>query len=387
MKRRGQLQYLILILVIPWLITGCWDRKELEGRAIVSLVAIDKGDNNDINFSVQVVRTADPSKSSGDSGGGSERNSTIFLSSSGKTVFNALRDLILKSGRKLYYPHNAAIIIGDEAAKEGIRSLLDIFNRDAEMRPLTWVLVTPGKAADILHVPSQLESLSSQQLDMMLKDYGATSETVATRLLDVMKQLANQSSGAVLSNVELDPNETEKALLLNGAAVFRGDKLIGRLNPIETRGYLWTQGKVKSGIITFPCPGEEDKQVALEIKKAGRKIEPEIVDGKLQFTVSVKLESRLAEQSSMINLSTPKKLKELTQLQNEAVVKEIRTTLDKAQQEYDTDIFGFGTELRRRFPQEWSEYAGNWPEEFSKIDVRIVVNSRITDVGLIEQPI
>jgi len=386
MQKGKRVIYLFLILGIFWLITGCWDRKELEGRAIVTLIALDKGENNDIKFSVRVVRTSDSQESGTGGSSGSERASVI-MSSTGDTIFDAIRNLVLKSGRKLYYPHNTAIIFGNEIAREGILPILDVFNRDAEMHPLTWVLVTPGEAADILEAQPTLESLSAKQLDMMLNDFGATSKTVATNLLDTMKQLAYDSPGVVLSNIELDPNNPRKALLLNGAAVFQRDKLIGRLDPLETRGYLWSQGKVESGVITFPCPGEENKKVSMEIKRANRKIESDISDGQLKFTITINVESRLAEQACLTDLGNPEKLMELKKSQCEVIEKEIRSIVDKAQEKYSTDILGFGTELSRKFPQEWQNIKENWAEEFPKAEVDIVVNSKIFDIGLIKQPL
>ena len=386
MQKGKRVIYLLLILGIPLLITGCWNRQELEGRAIVRLIAIDKGENNNIKFSVQVARTSDSPGSSNGGSSGAEKSSVI-MSSIGDTVMDAVRNLILKSGRKLYYPHNTAIILGNEIAKEGILPVLDLFNRDAEMRPLTWVLVTPGEAADILEAQSTLESLSAKQLDMMLKDFGLSSKTVATTLLDTMKQLAYDSPGAILSNIELDPNNPKKTLLLNGAAVFQRDKLIGRLDPLEARGYLWIQDKVKSGIITFPCPGEENKKVSMEIKRADRKIKPDISGGKLKFTITVNVESRLAEQACLTDLSNPEKLMELKKSQGEVIEKEIRNIVDQAQQKYGTDILGFGTELSRKFPQEWQKMKDNWAEEFPKAEVNIVVNSKISDIGLVKKPL
>ncbi|MDA8222278.1 MAG: Ger(x)C family spore germination protein [Desulfitobacterium hafniense] len=386
MQKGKRVIYLLLILGIPWLITGCWDRKELEGRAVVSLVALDKGENNEIKFSVQVERTSDSQESSTGGSSGGER-SGVIMSSTGETVMDAVRNLILKSGRKLYYPHNTAIILGNEIAKEGILPVLDFFNRDAELRPLTWVLVTPGEAVDILEAQSTLESLSAKQLDMMLVNFGTTSKTVATTLLDTMNQLAYDSPGAVLSNIELDPNNPKKALLLNGAAVLQRDKLIGRLDPLETRGYLWIQGKVKSRVISIPCPGEENKKVSLEIKRANRKIESDISDGKLIFTITVNVESRLADQACLTDLGNPEKLMELKKSQSEVIEKEIKSIVDKAQEEYSTDILGFGTELSRKFPQEWQEIKENWAEEFPKAEVDIVVNSKISDIGLVKKPL
>ena len=386
MQKGKRICYLLLILSVPLLITGCWDRKELEGRAIVRLIAIDKTENNEIKFSVQIVRTSDSQASSND-GGSEDAKSSVVMSASGDTVFDAIRNLVLKSGRKLYYPHNTAIIFGNEMAKDGILRVLDLFNRDAEMRPLTWIAVTPGEAADILDAQPTLESLSAKQIDLMLRDYGASSKTVATSLLDTMKQLAYDSPGAVLSNIELDPKSPNKTLLLNGAAVFQRDKLIGKLDPLETRGYLWIQGKVKSGIIMFPCPGEENDMISMEVKRAKGKIEPEISEGKVKFTITVNMVSRLAEQACLTDLSNPEKLMELKESQSEVIEKEIRSVVDKAQGKYGVDILGLGSELSRKYPKEWKTLKDNWAEEFPKAEVTIVVNANISDIGLVKKPL
>lgn len=375
--------FVLLILFIPLLTTGCWNRRELDKVGIVTAIGIDKGEDNKIEYTVQIIKPTALKRSS--EGGSGQEKGFIILHSSGNTVFEAIRNLVEKSGRKLNYSHNMVIVLGENLAREGVLPVLDLFIRDHEMRLMTWIVVTGGKAEDIVQAEPTMENISAKNLDMLLKDNGVASKSVAVNLLDLFDEISDESLQAVVGRVELDNSQVKKGLTLKGAGVFRKDQLIGWLDPLKTRGYLWVRDKVKSGIITVPCPGQESKLISLEIKKAEASIKPSLEDGKMKYIIEVSVESDLGEQMCSEDLANPEMLSVLEDEQQKEVKNEVETSIEEAQNKFKADIIGLGEATMRKFPREWEEMKERWVDEFPNVDVEVIVKSKISRVGEISR--
>ena len=108
----------IIILFIIFIFTGCYNYKELNEIAIVSSIAIDKKDDKYL-VNAQVMN-AKPSQES-------DSTQVIVYNSTGNTINEALRNMIMKSSRKLYGGHLSKLVVSEEVAKEGIINVLDMF--------------------------------------------------------------------------------------------------------------------------------------------------------------------------------------------------------------------------------------------------------------------
>ncbi|WP_407310281.1 Ger(x)C family spore germination protein [Desulfosporosinus sp. SB140] len=378
MKGKGWI-ILIVLLLIPLFTEGCWNRRELNKLGIVSAIGIDVGEDQKITYTVQIVKTSALKSSSEGISGSSD--ASYVMTSSGDTVFDAVRNLVTQSGRKLYYPHNIVIVLGGDMAKKGVQPVLDLFSRDQEMRLLTWVVVTNGKAADIVKADSPVENISARHLDSLLKDYGVASKAVAVHLLDFENEMLDESLQPVVGRVELDESD-DKSFVLKGAGVFRKDKLIGWLDPLSSRGYLWIQDKVKSGIINVPDPEQENQLISLEIKKAGRKIKPYVENGKVKYRIEINVESVVGEETGTADLTNPEVMAAIEDEQSTAVEKEVNQIINDAQGKFKVDILGLGDETARKLPQEWKEMKEGWEDIFPDVEVEVTVKSRITNFGL-----
>ncbi len=380
-KRRA---LLLLLLFVTLFATGCWNRRELDRIAIVSAVAIDIGEDKKVKLTVQIIK-AGAIKAAGE-GGSAQEKPVLLLTSSGDTVFEAVRNFVDKSGRKLFWSHTMLIVLGEKMAREGILPVLDWFIRDHEMFLLTWVVVAKGEGGEVLKGDPGLEKIQASHLDRMIKDYGALSKSVAVNLLDVSNMVACEATHPVigmLSKKESGEENKKGVYSLRGAGVFRKDKLIGWLNPAETRGYLWIRGRAKSGIITITSPEQKDKLISLEVIKAESKIKPQLEDGKIKYTLEVSVESNLGEQMSQEELANPEMFSVLEEEQRKAVEKEISATISKAQEEFKVNILGLGAATMRKLPTEWKKLKEHWEEEFPQAEVQVKVDSKLRHTGML----
>lgn len=383
--KRGAV-FLLLILSVTLLTTGCWNRKELDKLAIVAAVGIDKGEDQKIKLSVQVIKPGALKSSSADGGSGNEKFVWI-ITSSGNTVFEAVRNFVEKSGRKLFWPHTMVIVIGENMAKGGILPVIDWFLRDPEMLLQTWVLVASGEASEIINGDLGLEKIPAAHIERLITDSGVLSKSVKFNLMEVTNMVTCQSSHPVIGRINKYKSgmDDKEELILKGAGVFRKDRLIGWLNPLETRGYLWIKDKVKSGIITIPCPEQPDQLISLEIIKSKTKVKPRLEMGMLKYTIEVEVNSNLGEQMCYNeDLANPEMMAVLENEQRQAVEKEIIVLIRKAQEEYKLDILGLGEAAMREFPEEWNNVKERWEEEFPQVEIEVKVNSRVLATGMIK---
>ena len=56
-------------------------------------------------------------------------------------------------------------------------------------------------------------------------------------------------------------------------------------------------------------------------------------------------------------------------------------TSEKLQQEYQTDVAGFGNKLRIKYPKEWEKIKKDWDKIFSEAAIKCEVSITIKDYG------
>lgn len=395
----GKKFYLALILLVLILIPGgCWNRRELSTVSIVMALGIDKDKAKDkITLTAQILKPAEV-KAPAAGGMGSPKGVWV-VSSTGKTVFDALRNFTFEVDRKLYLPFNRVVVIGEETARAGVAPLVDMLERGHEFRRSQWVLIARGRAGEVLMAEHEQEKIPARAIESLIKVSAATSMVPMVNLNDFLSMLASKSSDPFATAVrvfeekkkdggegrEVDPDKEKKVkrVKTGGTAVFKKDKLAGWLNNTETRGLLWVLGKVKSGIIVVPAPGDSrGQEVSLEIVRAGSRLRPEIKDGKISMTVEIKEEGNLGEQMAAGNLAEPEKFKLLERAQAKVIEGEIRAALEKAQGELGADIFRFGEAVHRAYPKEWKALEKHWAEEFTLVEVTIEVETKLRRLGL-----
>lgn len=146
----------VAILLGAALLGGCWNRRELDTLAIVAGLGLDRDvETGKIQLTAQIikpgeVKTVKVGGAGGGGGGGGKASAVWVIKSTGDTVFDAVRNMVTQSSRKLYFAHNQIIVIGKKTAEQGVWPLLDFFVRDHEIRWTIWVLVADGKASDVL---------------------------------------------------------------------------------------------------------------------------------------------------------------------------------------------------------------------------------------------
>lgn len=156
----------ILFLLIFFL-GGCWDRTELNDLALITAIAFDKAETNQVKVTVQIVIPQNQSGGGmmgGGSGGGAAKRSTVRSEESGFDTADALSKLQRKIPRKLFWGQCKIFIFSDTLAKSGIREQFDFLVRHPQPRERGFMFISKGKAADALELFPPIERSSAEVL-------------------------------------------------------------------------------------------------------------------------------------------------------------------------------------------------------------------------------
>jgi len=386
--------FFLLVLCSLLLPAGCWNRVEIEERAVVAALGVDKAaEEGKVEVTAQIIK---PEEIATASGGGSRSGEAVAVyADTGHDLFDALRNLARQVGRKLFLTEMAVVVIGEDMAREGIGSVIDFIHRDPEPNMRAWLLVGRGRAREVLETKIPTEKVWGFGLKKMIMASKAHSKAPAVDILNFEKAVKSKTTCPVATGIKIAGEERKpvkeavapgKRPVLAGTAVFRGYRLTGRLDQVETRGMLWVKGEVQSGIIVVPSPKDGDKPIALEIIRAGSEIEPVISDGRITVTVKVTEEGNIGEvKPDHVEITKPGVIESIEARQREAIEREVLAAVARAQ-ELNADVFGFGEAVRRKYPREWPQLEKRWDELFPVLDVQVEVDAKIRRTGMITDP-
>ena len=127
-------------------------------------------------------------------------------------------------------------------------------------------------------------------------------------LLDYIDAMQSTTRSFMAPLVQVVDCGGEKAVRVNGMAVFKKDKMVGVLSEDETRGVLWVLGKVSSAAINVEIAGGI---ASIEVLSAQGSATPVVSDGKVTMKVSVSANAKLTEQTCEENLETIENMKKM----------------------------------------------------------------------------
>lgn len=384
MIRKFSLSLFICFFLI--ITSGCWDRKELNERALWLATGWDVGKKENIQLSGQIVI---PSNMQSQSGGSSGATEYFTISAEGKNVNDATQNIQTKLSRESFPGHRRVIFFGEEFAKRGIKHQIDANTRGSDVSLRTDVFVVKGATAlEALDIPDPLEKPSAVASIKGHEEYGGRGDISLVNFLITANSdgirptlpvivIAKTQSG----NSTKDQKSSEDILTIGGLAVFNKDlKLIGFLNNSENRTYLWIRELLKKLSITVPI---KEGNASLILTKIKSEIISELSrDNQVKIIVKLSGEGAVLENNTNLDLNDPKNVHYLQKEFENYSRKKAINTIKKVQNKYGQDIFGFGEEIHKKYPHKWNELRKDWDKHFLDADITVAVNLNIQRIGM-----
>lgn len=327
---------IIITLFILLISSGCYNYKEINDMAIVSSIGIDKDNKNDKYIvSAQIMN----SKESEDS----EDSQITVYTKEGDTVHEALRNITLKSPRKLYGNHLSKIVLSEEVAKEGIDNILDIFNRITEVRnEFIITIVKEDKASDVLKVLTTTESIPAEYVKLSLKIADKTSGlTYATKLDEFISLYLKKGIDPVVPVLKIDKKEKKgttinnitttnpiSKIVIEDLAVTNKGKLETYLKNEEVIGYNFLGNQIQKMIIPVKCD-DENNYASILILKNKTKSNTVKKDNEYIINFNINSEAIITEYNCKKDLTDEKVIKKLEKDTEKKIKRYIKKSLNK----------------------------------------------------------
>lgn len=378
---------IICLLSMVFLLTGCWDVRELNETGFVTAIGIDSGQSKKLNVSVQIINPSGGSSML--SGGSSNAMSTLSYSAEGDNVFEATRKISKSISRQLHYGHTVLLAISEELARtEGIVHILDGIERDNELRTSASIILTKGTTAEqFLHTGALLDRIGAMKVKRLLNNTEETlGENSDGRLYQVIRTLTSPGREAWINGFKIQDDRGAKYTIADGIGVFRQGTLIGWIDNETSRGVLWTLGKVKSTLISLDYGGEK-KNIGIETYRTQAKMKAVSKNGKPVIHIVVKAQANIGEVDADVDVLDPMVIMELEKQANAAIKEEIESSIKKLQ-EMKSDIYGFGNVIHQDRPKLWKKVAADWTDRtFPTLESVVKVDLHIHRLGLRTNPL
>lgn len=392
----GRTLILLCITIVPFsVLTGCWDKKELNELAIATGLAIDQAEDG-YKLSVQLVNPSEISPQANASGS----TPVTVRTKKGETMYESLRRLSLTNSRRIYPSHLRLLVISEEVAKEGIEDILDFLSRDKDFRADFFIVIARGsKAEDILELQTITEKIPGNALYQLLKTSGEIwGETVTINLRELLDMLTIPGKSPVLSGMEIKGDIQEGKTKANtettaspagfnyvGLGVFHKNKLVGWLSEEEGKGYNYITDGIHNTVGHISCPG--GGRMSIEVMRSKTKQSVKITDNDIpRIGIDVRAEANIGETDCFVDIANPKEIQRIEKLIEKEIKEIIDKTIEQVQKEYMADIFGFGETIYRAHPKVWKKLMNDWEEHFANLDVGVNVEVTIHQTGTIGNP-
>jgi spore germination protein KC len=377
------LPYLFIVL----LLSGCWDKVELNDVSIITGIAIEKGEDAQYKLSVSSINSSELTKTTAKG----DTPSTVF-SLEGDSISELANKMNIGITRKQIYSHTRIVVIDEKIAEEGMLEFLDFLERSGEFRNDFNILISRGvKASDILKITYSVQKDPSlkihKQAQSLLTEWGGDP---SVRLTDFITSLVAEGRHPVASVVSIqgDPKkgasvennkmlDPEALVIMDGLGIFKHDKLVGILTMVDTRSYLWTED-LKQTNISVPCGEESEKMQKfndISVISTSTKKETKYKQGKAELIIKVIGEADLIGTNCTYPLTDTKTFDKYEKQAEKYIEDEISATIEKVQEEYGIDIFGFGEGLNRSNHKVFKKIKNDWDQYFT--DAKVVVKADI----------
>lgn len=424
-----------IIITILISMIGLENSVNTNNLCFANIIGLDKSENNPSNLLVTFQIITPKMKSSNSV----STDKTIVTSIDENSIDLAVSTLQDYISSNIEFSNSNAIIISEELAKDGVQRYISTISSNLEFNNNMYILICEGKAQDFIETLDKNNSINPTSYFDILKNAEKKSSSVkfvnltefsnllftsnATPYAPICKintenkensnenqdnkdnkdeneQKSENSASKKNSNTVDNTSSNDQNLIkqksdinieIGGTAIFKDEKLVGKLSSDETAFHIMLTSILKSYTTTLDVSESEDNAINnqtsssnVNITQTGKaKIKVDTngnrprIDVKIPLNIVV-LDTPAGEYDYLNSNYISSVKKKVT----EVLDKKMENYINKIQKEYNTDLAEFYKYSRKNFltAKEYNEY--NFKEKFkdAKIDVKFDIT--FNDAGL-----
>ncbi|WP_347553160.1 Ger(x)C family spore germination protein (plasmid) [Pseudalkalibacillus hwajinpoensis] len=315
---------ILIILCALFLLSGCWDTKDINHRSLPIVMGVAMEDDQ---YKVH-LQIPDPSPTT---------MKVRIVSETGETVSKAVDKLSANLESSINLLHVKVIVIDKELAKKGVKDLISGFMRSRDVSPKALVVISDEEIEPFFsNLKNTTEPQSTTLFDFFDKNAGWNPEIALTRVWQVYRSIHSYTRDVALPIIKSGDSTIIEHL---GSAVIKKGKMVEQINTEET---LLVNAFYEES--TYGKVEVMDEATVMIVKN------------------SMDHKSQVIDQVPYLNSKLHLKVV-LLETKGNPTVKEIRTSLETLLtnrfnemftkiQESEADILGVGQYFRTQIPKE-----------------------------------
>lgn len=385
----------LLIILSCMLLSGCWDRIEIDRNNFISTIAIDPGVDIDKEEELKSINPEEPFAERqirkinvtygfpdmsmiepGKSGGAEEK----YINTEAYSMEDAASEAMAKSSRSIYMGNTKLLILSSNLLehKDTFKEVVDYLDRNPNINRTMQVVVSDGTAEDYIRFKPMTEKSTQYYISGLMENSKRNSRIMDIDLNEVLI-LLSENGNALVPRISID--KERKELILTGAAIIKDYKLKGYFTPLELMDIQLLSGKFSIGKKVVYMDGHPVDYV---IDGYQRKVRVEEEGDKLSINIDLSLEGQLAEYYTDEKVLEKGQLQKLQNAFNKSISEECEKIIKIAKGEFEIDPFKLREHIEKFKPSLWNKIEKDWSDKYKNASVNVIVDAKIRRIGAVK---
>ncbi|WP_368489521.1 Ger(x)C family spore germination protein [Clostridium sp. BJN0013] len=395
LKKGSNSGKVVSLLLICVLLTGCWDKVEIENTELVSVVGIDAGEDIGKRKELKNVKPTDPltdidlkklhvtfgtpdlSKLGPDKGGISGDK---YIDVDAYSIQDAISSAMLKSSRAVRFSHTKLLVLGQNLMMypDVVKEVIDYLQREPSLNRNMYIVTSQGSSQKYIKFKTSVEKSVESYILGLIENDAKSSEIIPVTLNDFLIQMS-ENGNSILPKIVID--DDNKNIKIVGTTAIKDFKRKGSLNEVETANIELLRGNLRGGKKMIYI---DNHPVDITMDNIRRKMGMYQNKGKLSFYINLDIEGQIKNYYTNNNILSTDKLSYIEKSFNEAISKECEEVIKLTQRDLEIDPIGFREYVEKYHPYIWKQVKGNWEEIYKSIVVNVNVDTKIRRIGVVK---
>ncbi|MBZ9686751.1 Ger(x)C family spore germination protein [Clostridium estertheticum] len=367
-------KFSILLIILMTIITlaGCWDFEDANKKSFILSVGVDKIDEN-------VEITGEATAFVALRGGGeaqAQRSPQSFFQYSGigNDIESARANIEQEVTQTFFLGETRVVVFGKSYAENGIASYLSRIDSTYDYRKNLIVVISREPAKKILSYPGNRKLGTGFYIEDNIKILTKNSAAIYTKIMDMISYKNIEGVGFFIPYIGIE----KEGIRYLGLGVMKNFKLVDFIKVKDTTGILYLLNE--KPILTESISLNDNKNKSIfKVFAKKRNIKTDYKNDKVIINIDLNLDASLQYQYDMKPISDENK-KELQNKISENVKKDILENIDRSQNDYACDTFGFMNYFRAQNPKIYKTI--NWKHKYTSAEVNVNINTKIINTNL-----
>lgn len=342
----------LLLFIMFFFVTGCWDKRELEHVLFINTLGIDFKDNHYIIYP-QFINFTNMAKQEGPAN--RDYSPTYIGKGEGELLYDAAFDFYKSSQQKISWEHIKSIVVTERFLKNGGSTQLnDFLSRFFQLRNTMWIFGTQEPLENIL-TTNNIFNMSSLYTLMNLpqetiKQYSIVEPLQLYTFKSNYYEPGMTTRVPFLSTTQTHWKKGHKTfpmLQFNGYGCMATKSYVNHLNDSDIAGVRWTNKNTNRAPLLLKVKNRAIGELILKKPKIDKKVS--IEKGKPHIVMNISLEGDIYQ------LMKPMPVHKVKKIAEDLVEKEIKMTYQKGL-EKGIDVYQLSHFMYRDHPDLWKKY-------------------------------